>query len=287
MMELTPAQRTMLLQLCDPFLWTSINCVQIKPESVLLNKEVHLLNHDGEEDDLPIVWKCGTFSIKPKKVPCKSSVNPLDSPVKLPTLSLYATRHSKGTLQCHNNKPIREGFELIKTLFTLCFSSPWEIPESPRTGLAMSTFSTKDWENYYRGGISSPQSNGDFSFLSQPRTGAGEGKSSASKHPSHHKIKPVASNQFKISSASEQAATTMEVERTQLITSFLFCCKSMHILIGFGGSGLSARLGTAQQPFKTDLDQQHEEQWTWHMGPATHSAHGSDHQSPNPLVPTP
>ncbi len=277
MMVLTPAQRTMLLWLCDPFLQTS---------SVLLNKEVHLLNHDGEEDDLPIAWKCGTFSIKPKKVPCKSAVNPLDSPVKLPTLSLYATRHSKGTLQSHNNKPIREGFELIKNLFTLCFPSPWEIPGSTRTGLAMSTFWTKDQENYYQGGISSPQSNGNFSFFSQPRTGAGEGKSSASKHPSHHKIKPVASNQFKISSASEQAATTMEVERTQLITSFLFCCKNMHILIGFGGSGLSARLGISQQPFKTDLDQQHEEQWTWHMGPATHSVHGSDHQSPNPLVPT-
>jgi hypothetical protein len=79
----------------------------------------------------------------------------------------------------------------------------------------------------------------------------------------------------------------MEVERTQLITSFLFCCKNMHILIGFGGSGLSARLGMPQQPFKTDLDQQHEEQWTWRMGPATHSVHGSDHHSPNPLVPTP
>jgi hypothetical protein len=34
----------------------------------------------------------------------------------------------------------------------------------------------------------------------------------------------------------------------------------MYILIGFGGSGLSARLGMPQQPFKTDLDQQHEEQ---------------------------
>ncbi len=134
MMVLTPAQRTMLLWLCDPFLRTS---------SVLLNKEVHLLNHDGEEDDLPIAWKCGTFSIKPKKVPCKSAVNPLDSPVKLPTLSLYATRHSKGTLQSHNNKPIREAFELIKNWFTLCFSSPWEIPGSPRTGLAMSTFWTR------------------------------------------------------------------------------------------------------------------------------------------------
>jgi hypothetical protein len=83
------------------FLWTSL---------VLLNKEIHIMNHDGEEDNLPIVPKSVTFSIKPKKVPRKSFVNPLDFHLKLLTLSLYAARHSKRTLQCHNNKLIRTIF---------------------------------------------------------------------------------------------------------------------------------------------------------------------------------
>jgi len=43
-------------------------------------------------------------------------------------------------------------FEFIKSLFTLCFSSLWEIPKSSKIGLA---FWTNDWKNYYQGGISS------------------------------------------------------------------------------------------------------------------------------------
>ncbi len=117
-------------------------------------------------------------------------------------------------------------FELIKSLFTFCFSSPWEIHGSSEIGLAMSTYWINDWNNYYWGGNSSPQWNGNFSLFCQSRIGADESRSSTGKHPSHHKIKPMASNRFKISSTFEEATTTMEVERIQLITSFMLWCKN-------------------------------------------------------------